>query len=222
MGRSLSADGLSVISLVRSPLDGLRVCDRTRFSGVRRLLLLLLSVVALLAPACGDDGTSLSCGSGTDEVDGECVPSDNGSGPADDEVGSTGSIDSLGSEDPEASGQELCALVNQMQQAQSAFTDDALDGTTGEMPGPEEMHEVLISMAEAADSVEEVADGDALTAAQSILDAALRFDDFLDGYGYDLREFDYPGDTPIDDELNDIIFVIDFDALGRAQEECAP
>ena len=119
------------------------------------------------------------------------------------------------------SAEHVCALFWAMETARSAFMDDALDGVPGEMPGPAGMRSALETMRETADELlRSGVNGDAAVTAEGIVAAAELFDQFLSGYGYDLREFDYSGDTPIDDDLNDIIFMVDFDALEAARAQC--
>ncbi len=113
-----------------------------------------------------------------------------------------------------------CGDIIALDYSIDAFLNDALDGTPGEMPGPDEMRARLDAMRSTAERVASAEDDDLADAAQSVVGASDDFATFMDGYGYDLREFDYAGDTPISEDLNIIIDTMDLETIDAAVGSC--
>jgi hypothetical protein len=88
------------------------------------------------------------------------------------------------------------------------------------MPGPDGMKSSLEAMRTDAKQVASDGPVELTTAALSVATAAERFTLFLERYGFDLREFDYSGDTPIDGELNAIIGTMSLDQIREAANRC--
>ena len=186
-------------------MDGIGRGSRSR-PGRRRVMRRFSGAITTVLVVAG---VTASCGSNADDSS----ASDTASIASDTEA-------SLGEQSVVERPTVGCPEITVMGGAIDAFLNDALDGVPGQMPGPDEMKAILDSMRESAGVVQIGAEGEVAVAAGSIVDASDRFATFLEGYGYDLRQFDYSGDTPIDGDLNAIIDTMDFETIDAAMEAC--
>lgn len=108
------------------------------------------------------------------------------------------------------------ALRDDVRDSLDAFLNDGLDPVPGDSPTPETLREMLSELAVDSEALADLELGVLSTAASSVVDATRQFEEFLDKHG-DIRVYtDTAGDSPISDELNEIIGSIDFEGIDNA------